>query len=119
MMARGSEAVEECSIIGEQKQSARLFVKPSDRGDFGIAQSPSRREEIIDEFPFSFIVATDQTCGLVHQNHHSRGGIEGFVIKTDFIMRDFGIAFEGKIKGMGDDPLSNEGSNLFTSAIPQ
>lgn len=111
--------MEECSIIGEEEQSARLFIESSDGRYFGIAQSPSRWEEIVDEVSLTIVVATDQTCGLVHQNHHPRGGIEGFALKTDFIMRDFGIAFEIEVVGVGNNTLSYEGSNLFASAIPQ
>lgn len=93
VVARGGEAVEERSVVGEEEQSARLFVEPSDGGEFGITKAPTRGEEIIDESPFPIIVGADQSERFVHQDDHPHRGIEGFAVEEDFVMGDFGIAF--------------------------
>lgn len=91
VVARGSEAVEERSVIGEEEQSARLFVEPSDGGEFRITKAPARREEIIDESPLAIIVGADKSERFVHQYDHPHRGIERFALKRHIRVECFEI----------------------------
>jgi hypothetical protein len=64
-------------------------------------------------------MATDQPCGLVHQNYHPRGGIEGLALEADLFVQHFGVGFEREIFGVGDYAIFDECRDFAARAIPQ
>ena len=101
---RGSEAVDEGALIGEENQAGSVLIKAADARDDGIAALPTRREEAVDIGPFAEFVGADEAEGFVEQEQEAVGVVERLAPDADIGGVGFLAGAVGGLAAHGDGP---------------
>lgn len=99
---RRGEAVHKLALIGEEQETAGVFVESAHGGDHGIACAPTFREQRIDIGPVAFFVRTDQAERFVQKQEESVGMIEWLSVNLHISRIDLGRRIADRLVLGGD-----------------